>query len=333
MENSDVSEGEETCTKCNTCPEDILMLKCSHDLCLECSARRLIASRSLGKGKRNAIICEICKEETLLDENSIWELESLLKGLSSVPNQLSQVSQPNQAIPFKNEAKSTPPGNSRSFNQVQLPIFLSLSNSRDSKQKREGGAYEMEPAIKTGSFNETPKREETRPRLSANKEIGSEVIREIGVNNPSTSGYLATSNPTSPNRMASGSTSQGKTVDRQRFSPMKSSVMNRRPVFCSSHPDEEVSYYCFTCNTNCICPECIIHGIHKNHEVQTIRKAYPIVRGQLREFLGELENPELAEGRNMLLRFKEGFAQSYNEGVTGLKSSFRVEFAQNGLII
>lgn len=29
------------CTKCNNLPEDILMLACSHDLCLNCAADRL----------------------------------------------------------------------------------------------------------------------------------------------------------------------------------------------------------------------------------------------------------------------------------------------------
>ena len=33
----------------------------------------------------------------------------------------------------------------------------------------------------------------------------------------------------------------------------------------------------FDCMSDCICPECVIHGVHKNHEVQTIRKAYPII--------------------------------------------------------
>ena len=29
------------CTKCSKMPEDILMLACSHDLCLNCAAERL----------------------------------------------------------------------------------------------------------------------------------------------------------------------------------------------------------------------------------------------------------------------------------------------------
>ena len=30
--------------------------------------------------------------------------------------------------------------------------------------------------------------------------------------------------------------------------------------------------------SNCICPECIIHGIHKDHDVKTLKKAYPIIK-------------------------------------------------------
>lgn len=38
------SEGNgepQSCYKCNTLPEDILMLACTHDLCLTCAAERL----------------------------------------------------------------------------------------------------------------------------------------------------------------------------------------------------------------------------------------------------------------------------------------------------
>ena len=38
------------CTKCKKLPEDILMLACSHDICLPCSADRLAVA--LQKTKR-----------------------------------------------------------------------------------------------------------------------------------------------------------------------------------------------------------------------------------------------------------------------------------------
>ncbi|CAD8181025.1 unnamed protein product [Paramecium pentaurelia] len=65
----------------------------------------------------------------------------------------------------------------------------------------------------------------------------------------------------------------------------ENSFIYHQKGMCVDHPDEEVSYYCFDCNSKCICPECIIHGIHKNHEVKTIKKSYPIVRKQLEEQL------------------------------------------------
>ncbi len=34
-------ETPQPCTKCNTLPDDILLLACSHDLCLNCAAERL----------------------------------------------------------------------------------------------------------------------------------------------------------------------------------------------------------------------------------------------------------------------------------------------------
>lgn len=45
--------------------------------------------------------------------------------------------------------------------------------------------------------------------------------------------------------------------------------------FCKEHPEEEVQYFCFECNTSPICPECVIHGSHQGHNVSLLKKAYP----------------------------------------------------------
>ena len=55
--------------------------------------------------------------------------------------------------------------------------------------------------------------------------------------------------------------------------------------YCKSHPDEEVKYFCFDCLTPPICSECVIHGIHKNHEVMHIKKGFPVVKGKLEEVI------------------------------------------------
>ena len=49
---------------------------------------------------------------------------------------------------------------------------------------------------------------------------------------------------------------------------------------CAEHPDEEVSYFCFDCMC-VVCSECVVHGIHKNHDVSTLKKAYPQIMANL----------------------------------------------------
>ena len=44
-------DSPQSCTKCSSLPEDILMLACSHDLCLNCASDRLAFEM---KKKKNA---------------------------------------------------------------------------------------------------------------------------------------------------------------------------------------------------------------------------------------------------------------------------------------
>jgi len=63
--------------------------------------------------------------------------------------------------------------------------------------------------------------------------------------------------------------------------------MNLRPERepCREHPEEEVSYFCFDCQavSGPICSECVIHGLHKGHNVNTLKKAYPVILAKIEE--------------------------------------------------
>ena len=59
-------------------------------------------------------------------------------------------------------------------------------------------------------------------------------------------------------------------------------------VPCANHPEEMVTYYCFTCHCPPICSECIIHGEHQGHQVQTIRKSYPQIVEQFESMIHTL---------------------------------------------
>ena len=54
-----------------------------------------------------------------------------------------------------------------------------------------------------------------------------------------------------------------------------SNIVNQK-YLCSEH-GEPISYLCLDCMSKCICSECIVHGVHHNHDVLNIKKAYPLI--------------------------------------------------------
>ncbi len=63
--------------------------------------------------------------------------------------------------------------------------------------------------------------------------------------------------------------------------PMAAAAYYTEDIYCKSHPDEEVKYFCFDCLTPPVCSECVVHGIHKGHEVLHIKKAFPLIKDKL----------------------------------------------------
>ncbi|CAI2366576.1 unnamed protein product [Moneuplotes crassus] len=73
--------------------------------------------------------------------------------------------------------------------------------------------------------------------------------------------------------------------------PVQSTVSQESEMtYCTEHPDEMVNYYCFECNVATICAECVIHGSHKGHDVQTLRKAYPLICSKLEDLKGSVNS-------------------------------------------
>ena len=92
--------------------------------------------------------------------------------------------------------------------------------------------------------------------------------------------------------------------------------------YCNSHPDEEVSYFCFDCLTPPVCSECVVHGIHKNHEVMHIKKGYPVVKERLEEIIQGLSVSidGLEDNRKNLSNKKQLIINQGEEAKAQLKS-------------
>ena len=62
---------------------------------------------------------------------------------------------------------------------------------------------------------------------------------------------------------------------------------------CQTH-GEPITYLCLDCMSKCICSECVVHGIHRNHEVLNIKKAYPLIYNKTQE-IGNHINSRIKE--------------------------------------
>jgi hypothetical protein len=70
-----------SCAKCGNTPDDVLILTCDHNLCLQCAAKNLKREQAKGNTSYQTIICDICNAPTALDPASASEL----LGSASIP--------------------------------------------------------------------------------------------------------------------------------------------------------------------------------------------------------------------------------------------------------
>lgn len=55
------------CSKCQSVPYDVLMMNCSHNLCIKCAVERIQSQQTKSVVGRMYIQCEKCKGRTNLD--------------------------------------------------------------------------------------------------------------------------------------------------------------------------------------------------------------------------------------------------------------------------
>ena len=158
----------------------------------------------------------------------------------------------------------------------------------------QSSVYELEKLIISNNINNS---------MSSNKPTNKPETQQNTMNNP----QRTITQAKTPNRFRDSADKQPKNLDniikntdrseknmaysnlmsQENSSRTLGSFNNSTPMlkavkgFCPEHPDEEISYFCFNCISNCICPECIIHGVHKNHEVMTIKRSYPIIKNKV----------------------------------------------------
>ena len=93
---------------------------------------------------------------------------------------------------------------------------------------------------------------------------------------------------------------------------------------CKNHPTEPVKYFCFDCLVPPICSECVVHGIHKTHDVQNIPTAIPIVKGRMQNAIQVMQaKADRLQGTMITLNQKQSeLNDQYNSVKTQMKATF-----------
>jgi len=74
METNDNDQTMVKCAKCEQQTEDVLILTCDHNLCLQCSADNLRREENKDKYSFHTVVCDLCGAATILDPAAAEEL-------------------------------------------------------------------------------------------------------------------------------------------------------------------------------------------------------------------------------------------------------------------
>ena len=205
------------CSNCNIKCDQSLMLRCNHNLCMNCASENLIRNESEGINKSQYIICDICQTKTEIDTNTSKEILSF--GL----------------INSKNNNNN---------------IYININNNKD---------IENNPRFYT-SYNNSN--------------------NNNNINNISPSENLIYFNT---NIIDKENNNFNNIYSKYDINEIKSNLnlINNKTI-CQEH-NEPITYLCLDCMSKCICTECVVHGVHRNHEVLNIKKAYPLIYNKTQE--------------------------------------------------
>ena len=221
-------EEEIFCSNCGIKCDQSLMLRCNHNLCMNCASENLIRNESEGINKLQYIICDICQTKTEIDTNTSKEVLSFgLINSNNINNNKKDI-EINNKIDLEKDQRFYTSYNNNDNNLNNLNNISSQMNMID--------------------FNTNIINEKNFDNLYTKYDI-------IDIKN-------------------------------------NLNLINNKTI-CKEH-NEPITYLCLDCMSKCICTECVVHGVHRNHEVLNIKKAYPLIYNKTQE-ISSIINSKIKE--------------------------------------
>ena len=203
------------CAICHKSTEETLLLSCEHNLCIACAAKNISKQKPIGIKKTELVICDICKSQTEIDNETAKEILSIAMNVDRSTNSINS----NNVLYCNNDI----------LNSSSIPKYRNVNLSHYQQQKE----------------------------------------------------------------------------------------------LCPEH-GEIISYLCFDCLSKCICSECVVHGIHRNHEVINIKKAYPLICDKVEDLISTVDDKirELGNASNVLERKRNQLGLLSEKCKREIKNSF-----------
>ena len=126
------------------------------------------------------------------------------------------------------------------------------------------------------------------PNLETNNSIQENMININTSNTMMNSNNLGNSNPVNLVYFNKNINNNNNIFNRLDITDIKGNISTRSNT-CREH-GEHITYLCLDCMSKCICAECVVHGVHRNHEVLNIKKAYPLIYNKTQEIGNHMAN-------------------------------------------
>lgn len=313
------------CLLCQTIPEQYISLDCKDDFCLICLSQKFYIMKQNNEiviidGNNCEIPCPICKCPTLLDEVSINALEETLNLMN---NEIKRKDLFNEIIMEDSaenynyeeslkveERKSNDNNYSNNINFLSPNNFI---NNFEEQKDKEMQNFEHEPIIKT------PKEKEKNFQKAKKNYVNPLKLPELDMNK-----ILINDKSSNENLIEK---KEKKTPHNEpEHSNVKSeySFKNKDPK-CLKHKNETTNLFCFSCETNCLCVECLVEGSHKNHNVKSVTKGFQLLSEKIAS-LNEKINQKTFQNKDLvsfLEQEKKTFSNLNEANKENLKNKFK----------
>ena len=293
------------CLLCQAVPDQYISLDCKDDFCLACLAQKYDEMKQSNEVLINdynnyEVYCPACKVPTLLDEVSINALQDtllLMKTGKKKSELFNEIIMEDSAENYNND------------DALKIEEKKSFEANNWNNKNFFGGKNNLEEERKENDLNlnivfEKPDflkdKYPSKPKNNSNdndkfQKFDSKPVKKIS-NEPINNIFASVQEKKDKPKPVFDSNMSQKTefLDKTRVSEPK----------CNKHKNETTNLFCFTCETSCLCVECLVEGVHRNHNVKNIQKGMDVLTERLinmnerisqkssenKEILNKLEN-------------------------------------------